>query len=103
EDGIRDFHVTGVQTCALPICPIVGSRVSPALQEMERGDEPGRQGRGLVLVEREQHALARLRHALGEACVGREAIGGVALEHEQRSEERRVGRGREAWWRRWCR
>src|SRR5690606_10836905 len=26
EDGIRDFHVTGVQTCALPI--------SPAPQEM---------------------------------------------------------------------
>src|SRR5690606_40345937 len=29
EDGIRDFHVTGVQTCALPIChpagePIIG-------------------------------------------------------------------------------
>src|SRR5690606_40209247 len=23
EDGIRDFHVTGVQTCALPICPAV--------------------------------------------------------------------------------
>src|SRR5690606_23708640 len=23
EDGIRDFHVTGVQTCALPISPIV--------------------------------------------------------------------------------
>src|SRR5207302_2959993 len=22
EDGIRDFHVTGVQTCALPIWPI---------------------------------------------------------------------------------
>src|SRR5690606_40095287 len=21
EGGIRDFHVTGVQTCALPICP----------------------------------------------------------------------------------
>src|SRR5690606_40726258 len=26
EDGIRDFHVTGVQTCALPILP---------------GDQPG--------------------------------------------------------------
>src|SRR5439155_9326194 len=25
EDGIRDGHVTGVQTCALPIC----SRVAP--------------------------------------------------------------------------
>src|SRR5690606_40653691 len=22
EDGIRDFHVTGVQTCALPICQV---------------------------------------------------------------------------------
>src|SRR5690606_40457605 len=22
EDGIRDFHVTGVQTCALPICDL---------------------------------------------------------------------------------
>src|SRR5690606_40060911 len=24
--GIRDFHVTGVQTCALPICPTDSSR-----------------------------------------------------------------------------
>src|SRR5690606_40140287 len=24
EDGIRDFHVTGVQTCALPICGLSG-------------------------------------------------------------------------------
>src|SRR5690606_39739811 len=24
EDGIRDFHVTGVQTCALPICRRTG-------------------------------------------------------------------------------
>src|SRR5690606_40696141 len=24
EDGIRDFHVTGVQTCALPILALVG-------------------------------------------------------------------------------
>src|SRR5690606_40879772 len=27
EDGIRDFHVTGVQTCALPICWCGGSPV----------------------------------------------------------------------------
>src|SRR6266700_2893398 len=25
EDGIRDFHVTGVQTCALPICRTVAA------------------------------------------------------------------------------
>src|SRR5690606_21429143 len=31
EDGIRDFHVTGVQTCALPIsCPSCRSRRSRA-------------------------------------------------------------------------
>ena len=23
EDGIRDYKVTGVQTCALPICPVI--------------------------------------------------------------------------------
>src|SRR5690606_40924618 len=28
EDGIRDFHVTGVQTCALPICPGRGVSIS---------------------------------------------------------------------------
>src|SRR5690606_39326121 len=27
EDGIRDFHVTGVQTCALPIFRILMQRV----------------------------------------------------------------------------
>src|SRR5690606_39586671 len=26
EDGIRDFHVTGVQTCALPICAFEAAR-----------------------------------------------------------------------------
>src|SRR5256885_13107578 len=24
EDGMRDYKVTGVQTCALPICPAAG-------------------------------------------------------------------------------
>src|SRR5207302_2688721 len=27
EDGIRDFHVTGVQTCALPISPLHEGRL----------------------------------------------------------------------------
>src|SRR5215475_5230299 len=34
EDGIRDFHVTGVQTCALPISP--GSRRSAARRRPRR-------------------------------------------------------------------
>src|SRR5690606_39753461 len=28
EDGIRDFHVTGVQTCALPIFSLVPKKVT---------------------------------------------------------------------------
>src|SRR5207302_2545288 len=30
EDGIRDFHVTGVQTCALPIFGTTSRRKPPA-------------------------------------------------------------------------
>src|SRR5690606_40406558 len=33
EDGIRDFHVTGVQTCALPISGGFFSTVKPLLTE----------------------------------------------------------------------
>src|SRR5690606_39649767 len=31
EDGIRDFHVTGVQTCALPISSAAGCRSAPSV------------------------------------------------------------------------
>src|SRR5690606_40558535 len=37
EDGIRDFHVTGVQTCALPICTgktTVAVRMADILQRL---------------------------------------------------------------------
>src|SRR5207302_7286263 len=39
EDGIRDFHVTGVQTCALPISILSRgpfARVGPAWIELKR-------------------------------------------------------------------
>ena len=29
EDGIRDYKVTGVQTCALPIYPVAGFLTMP--------------------------------------------------------------------------
>src|SRR5256885_7540293 len=29
EDGIRDYKVTGVQTCALPICPVLDEDTDP--------------------------------------------------------------------------
>src|SRR5690606_40710721 len=39
EDGIRDFHVTGVQTCALPIYTRPGrtERESQTMQDQRRG------------------------------------------------------------------
>src|SRR5690606_39755743 len=37
EDGIRDFHVTGVQTCALPISKVeVGGFASLKVAEINR-------------------------------------------------------------------
>src|SRR5690606_40762879 len=43
EDGIRDFHVTGVQTCALPISPArPGVATRPAATSgLGGGAEPG--------------------------------------------------------------
>src|SRR5690606_39702193 len=43
EDGIRDFHVTGVQTCALPICSDE--------QLVYVGTRPGRERRRVYLYE----------------------------------------------------
>src|SRR2546430_4543543 len=38
EDGIRDLTVTGVQTCALPICEAVGALVAHFHQVLRNGD-----------------------------------------------------------------
>src|SRR5690625_7977716 len=57
EDGIRDGHVTGVQTCALPICVAarvlnnLGVSLNKARQQVLRllgsnESQSGRQGRG---------------------------------------------------------
>src|SRR5256885_5621727 len=52
EDGIRDYKVTGVQTCALPICadPAAGTDAEQAAHPgdlpQQRGMGPGRIWRG---------------------------------------------------------
>src|SRR5690606_41136052 len=38
EDGIRDFHVTGVQTCTLPICLGVEIKTSCGVKSIEKFD-----------------------------------------------------------------
>src|SRR2546430_9658651 len=80
EDGIRDLTVTGVQTCALPICAV---RDRPGGAGVLRG------GRAAVAGLR---GTAAQRHApveLGRAPPGRRGGGDLAV---QRSEERRVGK-----------
>src|SRR5439155_17440147 len=85
EDGIRDGHVTGVQTCALPIWPV-------PLVDVGR-DELRAVGVGPRDDERRD-----------AADVGREAGGGERAQErggrdEDRSEERRVGKEcRSRWW-----
>src|SRR5690606_40964906 len=52
EDGIRDFHVTGVQTCALPILPPAGT--GPRPQSVGPGARRARPG---AAARRHRHGL----------------------------------------------
>src|SRR5690606_41008265 len=75
EDGIRDFHVTGVQTCALPICgKLVDTRRSKRRHRTEV--------RSKALLDRFDIALDDIRK---EDVVG-------YFGYLERSEERRVGK-----------
>src|SRR5690606_39343816 len=82
EDGIRDFHVTGVQTCALPI-----SERTPALTELD------------LFVDAVGHAGNAGAAEDGAAAerAGTELHASLEPRH-RRSEERRVGKeGRSRW------
>src|SRR5207244_9327056 len=99
---IRDDLVTGVQTCALPICLSLVPRawrldqgISPLLiveRIVRRGEHPdGRIGRG-----KRDGRMARQLLEPGAGITGRR---GEHNRVRERSEERRVGEG---WrWRRW--
>src|SRR5690606_40817199 len=87
EDGIRAFHVTAVQTCALPICvdvlPPHGAEVTADGEQV-----------GFVGSSVRHHELGPIALALVKRTVPVDApllAGGVAATQE-RSEERRVGK-----------
>src|SRR5256885_13166020 len=78
EDGIRDYKVTGVQTCALPIFGVTGPFLFVSSCGL-RGTVPRR---GCIQI-------------LGEAIEFSAVVGLAMLEHavdRVRSEERRVGK-----------
>src|SRR5437762_9624001 len=86
EDGIRDTSVTGVQTCALPICS--PQKLDPL--EVCYGPVTARRSR------------VQTPHAGVDVCVIFEPVGASVSNrsHRSRSEERRVGKEcRCRWWR----
>src|SRR3989475_6763799 len=80
EDGIRDLTVTGVQTCALPICR---ARVS-----LTRRDLRLRRRRRCVPLAFRPPAGALLRSTDGQPA----RLGAARDRQLGRSEERRVGK-----------
>src|SRR5690606_39940154 len=85
EDGIRDFHVTGVQTCALPIS-IVAFDVPGCRDVVRHGDT------GLLAPFGDVEGLAR---SIDSLCMDerlRRRMGRRGREVVARSEERRVGK-----------
>src|SRR5207237_6326267 len=60
EDGIRDSSVTGVQTCALPICVGGEHRGALVLGEQDLGDDVGPVEAVAEARRREEVGLARL-------------------------------------------
>src|SRR5690625_7417335 len=77
EDGIRDGHVTGVQTCALPIFMARKSVDEPLQTGLKAIDS-------MVPIGRGQRQL----------IIGDRQTGKTALAIDTRSEERRVGKER---------
>src|SRR5690606_41111043 len=87
EDGIRDFHVTGVQTCALPISQIGSGR---ALSDQD-----------MVFPTYREHGVAWCRDVDPIKLLGLfrgVSHGGWDPAEHNRSEERRVGKGATSLW-----
>src|SRR5207302_4168260 len=80
EDGIRDFHVTGVQTCALPI-------------SSGRGDT-GQAHRRDPAAGRTRHARQAAGRQTKLSAESGEGACALASGTGTRSEERRVGKER---------
>src|SRR5207253_7758234 len=92
EDGIRDGHVTGVQTCALPILPGTARPSTP--RTACSVNSPGGQRRCAQQGPRTRTPGAEGGSAREGGCRPRVSdVGRLAGDGDQRSEERRVGKG----------
>src|SRR5256885_11830293 len=80
EDGIRDYKVTGVQTCALPICPVPNAGVGALIGYI-------RLSNGQVT----QPFLIGSQQSFSAQADGRLFLA-INDDNYSRSEERRVGK-----------
>src|SRR5690606_40609896 len=87
EDGIRDFHVTGVQTCALPIFIKRLEEMKPLFVSVTYGAGGTTRDRtlGTVSAISERTSLTAAAHL---TCVGAPR---AEVDDVVRSEERRAG------------
>src|SRR5690606_39698907 len=95
EDGIRDFHVTGVQTCALPISTFeVPSEGTGILRIKAQEGETLEIGEVICEIEESDGKSTPSANTAPKKDTAKEES-----KTEERSEERRVGKESRA--RRW--
>src|SRR5690606_39526486 len=101
--GIRDFHVTGVQTCALPISGLVDEPADLVRPFYTRRPEGMGMGLYYANMVMELNDGALLFPELSETEVPERYDGAiVALRFKKlRSEKRRVGTSRSSGWAAW--
>src|SRR5438093_8824234 len=82
EDGIRDWSVTGVQTCALPICASGNARHNASMRRVNSSF-------GTTSASQSEGPISRVGCEVSTAFLDQLAIAASAA---FRSEERRVGK-----------
>src|SRR5690606_40608172 len=98
-DGIRDFHVTGVQTCALPI----SKGLAAAAKKSSRTAAEGLvgvavEGTAGVAVEVNSETDFVAKNDQFQDFVRKTTEVALGVGGDDRSEERRVGKDGGGWW-----
>src|SRR5690606_39969688 len=94
EDGIRDFHVTGVQTCALPIYRSGTNRVRDSRRPAgpaQAGAAPATGDQTTRLWPRGPPRVLRVSQRSEERRVGKECRSRRRVEQSKRNESKTAG------------